>query len=40
MREKGWEARGPKALSKNSDVGTPMIQVLSSVDFPTFQEAT
>ena len=23
--EKGWEKRGPKALSKNSDFGTPMI---------------
>ena len=25
MREKGWEERGPKAHSKNSDFGTPMI---------------
>ena len=25
MREKGWEERGPKAHSKSSDVGTPMI---------------
>ena len=23
MREKGWEERGPKAHSKNSDFGTP-----------------
>ena len=30
MREKGWEERGPKARSKNSDFGTPMIQVLFS----------
>ena len=22
MREKGWEARGPKAHSKNTDFGT------------------
>ena len=25
MREKGWEERGPKALPKNSDFGTPLI---------------
>ena len=25
MREKGWEERGPKAHSKNSDFGTPLI---------------
>ena len=25
MRKKGWEERGPKAQSKNSDFGTPMI---------------
>ena len=25
MREKGWEEGGPKAHSKNSDLGTPMI---------------
>ena len=25
MREKGWEERGPKAHSKNSDFGTPII---------------
>ena len=25
MREKGWEERGPKAHSKNSDFGTPVI---------------
>ena len=25
MREKGWEERGPKAASKNSDVDTPLI---------------
>ena len=30
MREKGWEERGPKAHSKNSDSGTPMILVLFS----------
>ena len=30
MREKGWEERGPKAHSKNSDFGTPMISVLFS----------
>ena len=24
-REKGWEERGPKAHSKNSDFGTPLI---------------
>ena len=24
MREKGWEERGPKAHSKNSDFGTYM----------------
>ena len=30
MREKGWEERGPKAHSKNSDFGTPLIQVLFS----------
>ena len=27
MREKGWEEKGPKAHSKNSDFGTPMIEV-------------
>ena len=27
-REKGWEERAPKAHSKNSDFGTPMLQVL------------
>ena len=26
MREKGWEERGEKADSKNSDFGTPMIR--------------
>ena len=26
MREKGWGERGPKAHSKNSDFGTPMIR--------------
>ena len=31
MREKGWEERGPKAHSKDSDFGTPMILVLFSV---------
>ena len=25
MRGKGWAERGPKALSKNSDFGTPVI---------------
>ena len=30
MREKGGEERGPKAHSKNSDFGTPVIQVLFS----------
>ena len=30
MREKGWEERGPKAHSKNSDFGTPVIYVLFS----------
>ena len=30
MGEKGWEERGPKACLKNSDFGTPMIQVLFS----------
>ena len=30
MREKGWEERGPKAHSKNSDFSTPLIQVLFS----------
>ena len=25
MREKGWEERGPKAQSKNSDFGTLLI---------------
>ena len=30
MREKGWEERGPKAHSKNSDFGTPLIYVLFS----------
>ena len=25
MRENGWEERGPKAHSRNSDLGTPMI---------------
>ena len=25
MREKGWEDRGPKKHSKNSDFGTPLI---------------
>ena len=25
MRGKGWEERGPKAHSKNSDFGTPLI---------------
>ena len=25
MREKGWEERGPKAHSKNSDFSTPLI---------------
>ena len=30
MREKGLEERGPKAHSKNSDFGTPMIEVLFS----------
>ena len=25
MREKRWEERGPKAHSKNSDFGTPLI---------------
>ena len=25
LREKGWEERGPKVHSKNSDFGTPMI---------------
>ena len=28
MREKGWKERGPKAHSKNSDFGTPLIYVL------------
>ena len=35
MRDKGWEKRGPKAHSKNSDCGTPTPQVL----FSTFQTA-
>ena len=30
MRGKGWEGRGPKRRSKNSDFGTPLIQVLFS----------
>ena len=30
MREKGWEERGPKERSKNSDFGTPLILVLFS----------
>ena len=30
MREKGWEEKGPKAHSKNSDFGTPLIEVLFS----------
>ena len=30
MREKGWEERGPKAHSQNSDFGTPLIQILFS----------
>ena len=30
MREKSWQERGPKAHSKNSDFGTPLIQVLFS----------
>ena len=30
MREKGWEERGPKSHSKNSDFGTPLILVLFS----------
>ena len=30
MREKLWEERGPKAHSKNSDFGTPLILVLFS----------
>ena len=30
MREKGWEERGLKAHSKNSDFGTPLISVLLS----------
>ena len=30
MREKGWEERGPKAHSKNSDFSTPLIWVLFS----------
>ena len=25
MRENGWEERGPKAHSKNSDFSTPLI---------------
>ena len=25
MSEEGWEERGPKAHSKNSDFGTPLI---------------
>ena len=32
MSEKGWEERGPKAQSKNSDFGTPMIQN-TKIDF-------
>ena len=28
MREKGWEERGPKAHSQNSDFGTAVISVL------------
>ena len=38
MREKGWEERGPKAPSKNSDFGTPMILVLFS-DLPNLSDA-
>ena len=30
MSENGWEERGPKAHSMNSDLGTPMIEVLFS----------
>ena len=30
VREKGWEERGPKAPSKNSEFGTPMIYLLFS----------
>ena len=30
MREKGWEERAPKAPSKNTDFGIPMIYVLFS----------
>ena len=30
MREEGWEERGPKAHSKNSDFGTLLILVLFS----------
>ena len=30
MKEKGWEGRGPKAHSKNSDFDTPMVSVLFS----------
>ena len=30
MRGKGWEERGPKKHSKNSDFGTPLIWVLFS----------
>ena len=33
MREKGWEESGPKASSKNSDFGTPMILRYSLVAF-------
>ena len=30
MREKGWEERGPKKHSKNSDFGTPLVWALFS----------
>ena len=37
MSGEGWEKRGPTARPKNSDFGTPMIQVLLS-GLPTLLE--
>ena len=36
MREKGWEKRVPKARLKNSDFGSPMIEVLFNT--PTLRD--
>ena len=38
MREKGWEERGPKARSKNSDFGTPMIFYVLFSGLPTIEK--